>query len=88
MIDGKTQHFSRMHYLVNHEVKQVKGVEITMGEIMGSKFKPNIEEYNFIYQKKFREESILVLFTRDFFCAAILVCAFQYINYSYLSLFN
>lgn len=58
MIDGKTQHFSRVEYLMYHEVKQVKGIKVKLGDIMGDNFKPNIEEYNFIYQKKFRQESI------------------------------
>ena len=77
-----------MEYLIYHEVKQLKGVKVKIGDIIGENFKPNIEEYNFIYQKKFREESIYFIFGRDFFCAALLVVLFQYINYYYLSLFN
>jgi hypothetical protein len=63
-------------------------VEIKMGDVLGNNFKPVIEEYNFLYQKKFRQESIMVIFSRDFLCACLMVVIVQYINYTYLNLFN
>jgi hypothetical protein len=54
-IDGKTQHFSKTEYLLYHDIKMLKGVEISFGDIVGNNFRPNIEDYNFIYQKKFRQ---------------------------------
>jgi len=76
LIDGKTSHFSRTKYLLNHEIKQLKVVKVTINDIIGANFKPNIEDYNFITQKKFRNESILVIFVKDFICATLLVICF------------
>ena len=63
-------------------------MHVTIGDIMGENFKPNIEEYNFIYQIKFRMQSVWIIFLKDFICATFIVCMFQYINYSYLNLFT
>jgi hypothetical protein len=30
MIDGKNSHFCRTKYLVNHEIKRLKGVQVTI----------------------------------------------------------
>ncbi len=49
LIDGKTSHFSKTKYLMYHEIKRLKGVEVTINDIMGDNFIPNIEDYNFIY---------------------------------------
>ena len=88
LIDGKTSHFSKTKYLLHHEIKRLRGVHVTIWDIMGDNFKPNIEEYNFIYQIKFRMQSVQIIFLKDFICATFIVCMFQYINYSYLNLFT
>lgn len=49
MIDGKTSHFSRTKYLLHHEIKQLKGVQVTISDLVGASFKPNIEDFNFVY---------------------------------------
>jgi hypothetical protein len=49
MIDGKTSHFSKTIYLYNHEIKRLKGVSVTITDIIGDSFKANIEDYNFMY---------------------------------------
>jgi hypothetical protein len=54
LLDGKTSHFSKTKYLLYHEIKSLKGVRVTINDIIGDNFKPNIEDYNFIYQYKFR----------------------------------
>lgn len=87
-IDGKLQHFSRTEFLKNHNIKKVKGVNVSLGEIIGSNFKPNIEEFNYNFQKKFRHQSIFIILIKDFICAAIIVVIFQYINYLYLESFT
>jgi hypothetical protein len=48
-IDGKTQHFSKTEYLLYHDIKALKGVDITFGDVLGNNFKPNIENFNFIF---------------------------------------
>lgn len=55
---------------------------------MGDNFKADIDHYNFIYQIKFRMQSVQIIFLKDFICATFIVCMFQYINYSYLNLFT
>jgi hypothetical protein len=55
---------------------------------MGDNFKADIDHYNFIYQIKFRMQSVQIIFLKDFVCATFIVCMFQYINYSYLNLFT
>lgn len=62
LIDGKIQHFSLTKYLLNHEIKRLKGVRISMKDIVGHNFKPNIHDYNFIFQLKFRMQSVLFIF--------------------------
>ncbi len=54
LIDGKTSHFSKTKYLLYHEIKKLKGVSVSISDIFGYNFKPNIEDYNFLYQFKFR----------------------------------
>jgi hypothetical protein len=49
IIDGKHLHFSKTKYLFKHEIKRLKGVQITIGDIIGNTFKSNIEDYNFLY---------------------------------------
>lgn len=88
LIDGKTSHFSRTEYLLYHEIKQFRGVKVTLKDIVGDNFKPNIEDYNFIYQKKFRQQSIMIILIKDFVCATFIVVMFQYINYLYLNNFT
>ena len=88
LIDGKTEHFSRTKYLINHEIKRLRGVNVTIKDIIGENFTPNINEFNFNYQFKFRTRSVLMIFWTDFLCAFFIVCMFQYINYSYLNLFT
>lgn len=88
LIDGKTQHFSRTNYLLNHEIKRLRGVKVSFKDIMGTNFKPNIQDYNFTFQLKFRMQSVLIIFQKDFVCAFLIVLMFQYINYSYLNLFT
>lgn len=88
LIDGKTSHFSRTKFLLNHEIKQLKGIKITINDIIGESFRPNIEDYNFIFQKKFRQESIQIIFILDFVSASLMACTFQYVNYYYLILFT
>jgi NADH:ubiquinone oxidoreductase subunit 4 (subunit M) len=88
LIDGKTQHFSRTKYLINHEIKRLRGVKISIKDIMGQNFIPKIAEYNFPFQLKFRNKSVKLIFLTDFLCALGIMCMFQYINYSYLNLFT
>lgn len=76
MIDGKTSHYSRTKYLLYHEIKNIKGVPITIRDIMGDNFKPNSEDYNFLFQYKFRQQSIFIIFLKDFICATFIVCVF------------
>ncbi len=49
LIDGKTSHFSKTKYLLHHEIKRLRGVQVTIGDIMGDNFKADIDHYNFIY---------------------------------------
>ena len=49
MIDGKTSHYSRTKYLLYHEIKNIKGVPVSIKDIMGDNFKPNTDDYNFIF---------------------------------------
>jgi hypothetical protein len=49
LIDGKTSHFSKTKYLLNHEIKRLKGVQVKISDILGDNFKANIEDYNFMY---------------------------------------
>ena len=88
LLDGKMSHFSKTNYLLYHEIKRLKGVQITISDIAGSNFKANIEDYHFFYQFKFRQQNIMILFLKDFMCASGIVIIFQYINYSYLNLFT
>ena len=37
---------------------------------------------------KFRKQSILLIFAKDFACATVMILVFQYINYLYLDLFK
>ncbi len=76
LIDGKTSHFSKTKYLLHHEIKRLRGVQVTIWDIMGDNFKPNIEEYNFIYQIKFRMQSVQIIFFKDFICATFIVGMF------------
>lgn len=76
LIDGKTSHFSRTEYLLYHEIKHLKGVKVTLKDIVGDSFKANIEDYNFIYQKKFRQQSIMIMLVKDFICATFLALTF------------
>ena len=88
LLDGKTSHFSKTKYLLYHQIKTLKGVQTKITDIIGSNFRPNIEDYNFLYQFKFRLQSIQILFIKEFICATAIVLVFQYINYSYLNLFT
>jgi hypothetical protein len=88
MIDGKVSHFSKTKYLLNHEIKRLKDVTVSIRDILGDNFKANIEDYNFMFQIKFRMQSVSIIFIKDFACATFIVCMFQYINYSYLNLFT
>ncbi|CDW85372.1 UNKNOWN [Stylonychia lemnae] len=88
MVDGKISHFSRTQFLMNHSVRIAKGVETQFGDIIGANFKPNIDDYNFMPQMVFRQESITLILMKDFVCASIMVFVFQYINYLYLNLFT
>lgn len=88
LVDGKTEHFSRTKYLTNHEIKRLKGVNVTIGDIIGRNFTPKIKEFNFSWQYKTRSRSVVMIFWTDFLCAFLIVCIFQYINYSYLVLFS
>jgi hypothetical protein len=49
MVDGKLSHFSKTQYLINHSVKRMQGVDHSIGDILGSNFKANIDDYNFSY---------------------------------------
>jgi hypothetical protein len=49
LIDGKTSHFSKTKYLLHHEIKRLRGVQVSIWDIMGDNFRPNIEDYNFMY---------------------------------------
>lgn len=88
LVDGKTEHFSRTKYLTNHEIKRLKGVKVTIGDIIGRNFTPKIKEFNFSWQYKTRSRSVVMIFWTDFLCAFLIVGMFQYINYSYLVLFS
>lgn len=88
LIDGKISHFSRTNYLVNHQIKSLRGVKVSIGDIMGRNFRPDIHGYNFMYQFKFRMQSVLLHFYKDSLCAGGIMVIFQYINYSYLNLFT
>jgi len=66
----------------------MKGVEVTFQDVIGDSFRPNITDYNFIYQKKFKLESIMVILVKDFICACFIIVMFQYINLNFLHLFS
>lgn len=76
MIDGKISHFSKTKYLLYHEIKKLKGVGVSINDIFGDTFKPNIEDYNFLYQFKFRQQSIMLIFVKDFLCATLIMIMF------------
>jgi len=76
LIDGKTSHFSKTEYLLYHEIKQLKGVQVNIKDIVGDNFRSNIEDYNFMYQKKFRSQSIMILLFKDFICATFIAIVF------------
>lgn len=76
VIDGKISHFSKTEYLMYHEIKRLKGVKVDLHDIMGNNFKTNIEDYNFIFQLKFRQQSIMIIFVKDFLCATLIVIVF------------
>eukprot|EP00347_Sterkiella_histriomuscorum_P007582 403348366 len=88
MVDGKLSHFSRTQYLMNHSVRKAKGHQTQLQDVIGSNFKPNIDDYNFMYQMIFRKESINLILIKDFICATVIVAVFQYINYLYMNLFT
>ena len=88
MIDGKISHFSKTKYLLYHEIKRLKGVTVSIRDILGDNFRANIQDYNFMFQIKFRMQSVSIIFIKDFACATFIVIMFQYINYSYLNLFT
>ena len=35
LIDGKISHFSKTKYLLNHEIKRLRGVKVSINDIMG-----------------------------------------------------
>lgn len=89
MIDGKISHFSKTKYLLYHEIKRLKGVKTEIKDIFGDNLAQDaVEKYKFIFQKKFRMQSVSIIFIKDFACATFIVIMFQYINYSYLNLFT
>lgn len=61
---------------MNHTVKRAKGVQTKFSDIIGANFKPNIDDYNFMYQMIFRQESITLILIKDFACATIIVAVF------------
>ncbi len=60
---------------------------MTIKDIVGTNFTPKTNDYNFWWQYKSRSRSVVSIFWTDFVCAFVIVCIFQYINYSYLVLF-
>ena len=58
LIDGKISHFSRTEYLLKHNLRILPSVKLGFSDIIASEFKPNIVDYNFLYQRKFRNQSI------------------------------
>ena len=63
-------------------------MSVKIADILGSSFRPNIEDYNFIYQFKFRQQSIMIHFLKESICATLIIIMLQYINYNYLNLFT
>lgn len=49
LIDGKISHFSKTYYLYKHKTKSLVGAQIDLKDLTGSKFKPSINNFNFIY---------------------------------------
>lgn len=76
MIDGKISHYSKTKYMLNHEIKRIKGIQVKIWDVIGDNFTPNIEDFNFAYQLKFRSQSIKLIFMKDFICATLIVIIF------------
>jgi len=74
--------------MLTEPVRKMPNKEVEFSDLLMGNFKPNVSGLNFWYQYKYRRSNVNYIYLKDFICAAILVLTFQYINYSYLSLFK